>query len=280
MQSHLQDIARPATATLLKAIDETMNGNTFLLKVQTDTPLTTSTYRDELSLFLRSPLFQEMIIELDQQRELYNYTWWAPNADDQIEMEHPAGTLVKDQFELICTPMDERQFADRLHWMLREAFSPYHAHKTEEQAQELIRDFFWEVFGLESWPLDEPSACIYWKMHSWSFVAIKPDFLYGTGYYDNVAIDDIPPFTYFDGGSSDSCTFFYEADIFSLFFTNGSPSSVHPLHFPSEFPLIAFCLLYQRHRDSSCLWGVLDGDSASTQLMGIKPSCHPHDRFL
>jgi hypothetical protein len=73
MQSHLQDLAKPAIATLLKVIDQTTNGNTFLLKVQTDTPLTASNYQDELRHFLRSPLFQEMIIEQDQQRELYNF---------------------------------------------------------------------------------------------------------------------------------------------------------------------------------------------------------------
>jgi len=52
---------------------------------------------------------------------------------------------------------------------------------------------------------------------------ISSTFERGIYIYDNVEIDDIPPFAYFDGGSSDTCTFFYHADIFYLFFTNGCP---------------------------------------------------------
>lgn len=223
MQSRLQDTMKPAITALLTAIDETMNSNTMLLKVQAEKPLTTSNYQDELRKFLHSPLFIEMVLEIDQQREFYTYNLWDRGTDDQLVMHAPPGNLVKDQIKLVFTQMNEHQFAERLHWMLREALSPYHMHRTKQQTQEFIQGFFWEVFAPESWPLESPLASLYWKTHPWSFYAVKPDFLYDTGYYDNVEIDDIPPFAYFDGGSSDSCTFFYEADIFYLFFTNGSP---------------------------------------------------------
>ena len=224
MQSRLQDIAKPATKALLKAIDQTTNGNTFLLKVQTDTPLTASNYQDELHHFLRSPLFQEMIIEQDQQRELYNYTWWGPTTENDVEMQHPSGNLVKDHFTLVFTSMDEGQFAKRLCWILREAFSPYDIHMTEKQAQELIRDFFWEVFGPESWPLDDPFAQAYWSAHPWFFSAVQPDFLHSIEEEENEAQEeDIFLFVYFEGGTeSDTCTIFYQADILYLFLTSGS----------------------------------------------------------
>lgn len=138
MQSCLQDIAKPATTALLKSIDQTMNGSTFLLKVQTDTLLTASNYRDELNHFLRSPLFQTMMLEMDQQRGLDIYTRWEISEEDMPVMYLPSGKFLKDHFALVFTPMDERQFAKRLCWILREAFNPYDIHTTEKQTQELM----------------------------------------------------------------------------------------------------------------------------------------------
>ncbi len=46
---------------------------------------------------------------------------------------------------------------------------------------------------------------------------------YSNGYYEDLEEEDIPPFACFEGGKSDTCTFFYNAAVFYLLFTNGSP---------------------------------------------------------
>jgi hypothetical protein len=222
MQSLLQDILRPATAVLLDTIDSTLNSNTMLFKVRTDQLLTTENDQTILTLFLRSSLFQDMFLEVDQLRRLFSYTLF-DIVDDQLVAQPPSGSLVQERFQLTLLSMDEFQFAKRLSWMLTTAFSPYGKHIGEHRAQEIIRDFFWEVFSPESWPLEDPQAYRYWREHSWSFYDVTPNFLHMTGYFHAPEGYEPPDFAYFDGGEADTCTFFYQGDIFYLLLTNGSP---------------------------------------------------------
>lgn len=221
MQSLLPDILQPATTVLLKAIDASLNSNTMLFKVRSEQIITTSNAQEILKQFLQSPLFRDMFLEIDQLRGLLSYSTWDFIDDEPVQL-FPSGKPVLEPLQLILTPMNEGSFAERLHWMLTTTESPYQKQVSEQRAQEILRDFFWEVFTLQSWPLDQPHVQQFWHDHPWSFYAVAPNFLPSTGYYAPEGYE-IPDFAYFDGGKEDTCTFFYSENIFYLLLTNGSP---------------------------------------------------------
>jgi hypothetical protein len=220
MQSLLQDILRPATSVLLNTIDSTMNSNTMLFKVRADQLLTTINYQAVLNQFLRSSLFREMFLEVDQLRRLLSYIIFVNGQPVSPPLPE---SFVQESFPLTLTSMNEYTFAERIDWMLTTAFSPYRTHISESRAQEVIRDFFWEVFAPESWPLEQSSTRRYWGEHAWLFYDVAPNFLHSTGYFNAPEEYEPSDFAYFDGGEADTCTFFYRDDIFYLLLTNGSP---------------------------------------------------------
>ncbi|GHO84887.1 hypothetical protein [Dictyobacter formicarum] len=222
MQSLLQETLQPATTALLKAIDASLNSNTMLFKVRSEQIITTSNAQEILNLFLHSPLFRDMFLEVDQLRGLLSYSTWDFIDGEPVQL-FPSGNPLLEPLQLILTPMNEQSFAERLHWMLTSAESPYQKQVSEQRAQEILRDFFWEVFTPQSWPIEQPLAQQFWHGHPWSFCAVAPNFLPSTGYYYASEEYELPDFAYFDGGKRDTCTFFYSKDIFYLLLTNGSP---------------------------------------------------------
>ncbi|MFE3195424.1 hypothetical protein ACFXHA_40925 [Nocardia sp. NPDC059240] len=202
MQSLGSELEHPAVDRFLSAVDEVMNSNTLLLKIRTDSPIT-----DEhegaavLEFFLRSAVFCSAMLEADLNRDWWNLQWMADSAAAD------KSRLLREGFELTCSPMSASEFETRLIWMLCTAFSPYGRHRTAGQARELIRDFERQLFG--------PSPA------DWSFVAVQPNFLASTHYYDRQDGGSSP--AYFDGGPNDSASFVFRGDIFYFLLTNGSP---------------------------------------------------------
>ncbi|GLV60135.1 hypothetical protein KDH_69580 [Dictyobacter sp. S3.2.2.5] len=193
MQSLLQDILQPATTILLRAIDATLKSNTMLFKVRSEQIITSSNTQEILKQFLQSPLFRDMFLEVDRLRELLSYSTWDFIDGEPVQL-FPSGNPVLEPLQLILTPMDEQSLAERLHWMLTSADSPYQKQVSEQRAQEILRDFFWEVFTRQSWPLEQPLVQQFWHDHPWSFYAVAPNFLPSTGYYYASEEYELPDF--------------------------------------------------------------------------------------
>jgi hypothetical protein len=172
----MQDILKPATIVLLDALDSTLNSHTMLFKVRADRPLTADNDQAILEQFLQGSLFPEMFLE---------FAWWRQpgylipeeNGVGQPPVRSPAGRLVPASAHVTLTPLSERIFAERIHWMLTTAFSPYQTHLSEHRAQEVLSGFFWEVFTPESWPVEQSNARRYWDEYPWSFYDVAPNFL-------------------------------------------------------------------------------------------------------
>ncbi|MFE6844649.1 hypothetical protein [Streptomyces sp. NPDC057686] len=220
MRSFLADLNRPAVDAFLTAVDEVMNSNTFLLKVRTQSQVTRDNRHEVLSTFLRDPLFHEMMLHADQERDwwiFHEVLWQTP--DPSLVNSTGAGLWrMPRDLHLTLEPMDETAFLARLRWMLCGAFSPYRGHLDEERAEETIGAFLREVFDPDHRPASsrEPQRLL----HGWSFAAVKPDFLPSTEYYTGKPCPDP---AYFDGGESDTATLAYRDEIFFLLLTNGSP---------------------------------------------------------
>ncbi|MEU9111733.1 hypothetical protein AB0D04_08070 [Streptomyces sp. NPDC048483] len=222
VRSLFADLKRPAVNAFLTAVDTTMNSNTLLLKASADTPVTHANHREVLNSFLRDPLFHAMMLEADQERDWWMFheaPWQTP--DPSLTNSMDAGPwLVREDVPLTLNPLDEAGLLARLRWMLCEAFSPYRTHLQEEHAQEIIRAFLWEVCSAHSGSAAMQAGHKQWLSQGWSFAAVQPDFLPSSEYYTE---EPCPELSYFDGGKSDTATFFYRGDVFLLLLTNGSP---------------------------------------------------------
>lgn len=186
--------AAPAVGAFLDAVDTVMNSNTFLLKVRADAPVTGGDRAEVLSAFLRDPLFEEMMLTVDRGRG-----WWnLQDGDGPLVVDGPVRPDVRE--------LGAGGFWRRLRWMLREAFSPYGRRLDDEAAGAVLGPLPEALFGGDE--------------AGWSFCEVRPDFLRGTGYYSGAACAGL---AYFDGGESDTATFFYRGDVFYLLLTNGSP---------------------------------------------------------
>jgi len=218
----MQDILKPATVVLLNTLDFTLNSNTMLFKVRADRPLTGDNDQAILEQFLQGPLFPEMFLEFAWLRQP-GYLISDENGVGQPPVRSPAGRLIPASAHVTLTPLNERTFVERIHWMLTTAFSPYRTHVSEQRAQEVLSGFFWEVFTPESWPVEQSNTRRYWDECPWAFYDIAPNFLHSTGYFTAPEEYEPPDFAYFGGGEADTGTFFYQGEVFYLLLTNGSP---------------------------------------------------------
>lgn len=195
------DLDRPAVDAFLSAVDSAMNSRTLLLKVATDAPVTAENRRQVLHTYLRSGLFEEMMLAADRHLEWYCLS--EPEEFGGLPNERP---LIREGFLATTSPLRYADFLARLRWMLCEAFSPYGHHRSPTLAEQLVRDFVHELLGQDG--------------SRWRFASVKPDFLRLTGYYS----DEEPQHpVYFDGSNSDTATFIHRGLVCYLLLTNGSP---------------------------------------------------------
>lgn len=195
------DLDRPAVDAFLSAVDSAMNSNTLLLKVATDLSVTAENQQHVLHTYLRSGLFEEMMLAADRHRDWYNLS------EDEdfggLPNERP---LIREGFLATTSPLRCAGFLARMRWMLCEAFSPYGQHCSPAEAEQLVRDFVHELLGQNA--------------SAWLFASVEPDFLRSTGYYSGE--EPLRP-TYFAGGNSDTATFIHRDRVCYLLLTNGSP---------------------------------------------------------
>ncbi|MBA0053920.1 hypothetical protein E0L36_24625 [Streptomyces sp. AJS327] len=189
----------PAVDAFLSAADRVMNGNTLLLTASCDIPVTVGNRQVVLHAFLRDAVFEQRTRAADRHRGWFNL-------GDEDGERPPQRPLARADFDATLHPLDHAGFLDRLRWMLREAFSPYHGHYPAAEAEPLVHDFARALLGT-----DGPS---------WSFAAISPDFLRDSGYHTG---EEPQEPVYFDGGASDTATLVHRHHTLHLLLTNGSP---------------------------------------------------------
>jgi hypothetical protein len=197
VHSLTQVLEAPAVDALLTAADSVMNSNTLLIGAYLDEPLTSGNQKSALETFLRSPLFPAAMRTADAARDWGNLR---------------SGPIVRPQIDLQLSQVSEAGFHDLLHWMLREAFSPYQHHLDATHAKAVIDTFM-------SWLHHDATPPV--GNADWEYWSARPDFMYTSGYYSNE-----PPQTdaaYFDGGSNDTATFLHRGNVLMLLLTNGSP---------------------------------------------------------
>lgn len=215
MQSLLAEVDRAPIDRFLSAVDSVMNSNTLLLKVEADRSLTVDNRQGLLNAYLRSDLFEQMMIEADRQREWYNLSDFIAEPD-QGNAPDPGGDrvrLLREGFRAAVAPLGEREFTERLRWMLNQAPSPYNRRLPADEADQTVEDFLREV--LTPAGSDDGAA-----ERGWAFASVEPDFLRSSEYYTQE-----PPIhpVYFDGSESDTATLFHRGPVFHLLLTNGSP---------------------------------------------------------
>ncbi len=143
MQSLLAEVDRAAVDRFLSAVDLVMNSNTVLLKVTAEQSLTVDNRQEVLRAYLRSDLFEQMMFEADCQRQWYLLSNpYAPPEEDHVPVR-----LLRDGFRAALAPLRYEEFAGRLRWLLREAYSPYNCHKSAQEADVLVADFVHEVLA-------------------------------------------------------------------------------------------------------------------------------------
>ncbi|OQD57547.1 hypothetical protein BM536_002010 [Streptomyces phaeoluteigriseus] len=192
------DLDRPAVDAFLSAVDTTMNSNTLLLKVSTDVPITAGNRQQVLHAYLRSSLFEEMMLAADRDRD------WCNLSD--FDGHHNERPLLRDGFLAATSSLSYAGFRARLRWMLCEAFSPYMTHYTDADAERLAHDFTQELFSQDG--------------STWMVASVEPDFLRPSGYFNGE--EPVRP-VYFDGSDSDTATFIHRDRTCYLLLTNGSP---------------------------------------------------------
>jgi hypothetical protein len=195
------DLDRPAVDAFLSAVDSTMNSNTLLLKVATDVSVTAENQRHVLHTYLRSELFEKMMLAADRHRDWYNLS-----EDEKFGGLPNERPLIREGFLVTTSPLRYAGFVARLRWMLCEAFSPYGHHCSSADAEQLVRDVVHELLGQDG--------------SAWLFASVEPDFLRSTGYYSGE--EPLRP-AYFDGSDSDTATFIHRDRVCYLLLTNGSP---------------------------------------------------------
>ena len=229
--SRIPDLFNPPSnpiVTFMDACDRAMSSNIVLLKGEADHPLTFADYRSPFTIIMRDA-FLDLFLEFDRisGRARNYHTWEATPDGGSAPVARPeTQELVKPNVYRKLKPMSYLGFIERLHWMLRTADSFYgDTHPDEETAQRLIHDFLISLFGKDTWNIGDPPApwvgVPSWIEHPWTFYDVVPDFLLSTGYWEHN--ENLPPTAYFDGGRSDSCTFFFHERIFYILLTSGSP---------------------------------------------------------
>ncbi|MET9959866.1 hypothetical protein ABZ128_12525 [Streptomyces sp. NPDC006326] len=215
MQSLLAEVDRAAIDRFLSAVDAVMNSNTLLLKVEAGRSVTVDNRQGLLDAYLRSDLFEQMMVAADRRREWYNLSDFTPGPN---EGDGPAAgsdpvRLLREGFRATVTPLAEEEFTERLHWMLTAAPSPYRRRLPMDEAGRTVAGFLHEVLTpAESWgSADE---------REWAFASVEPDFLRSSEYHGHEP--PLPP-VYFDGSASDTATLFHRGTVFHLLLTNGSP---------------------------------------------------------
>ncbi len=193
------DLEHPAVDAFLSAVDHSMNSNTLLLKIAVEVPVTAENRQHVLHAFLRTGLFEKMMLAADRSRDWYNLS----DDFDGVCIERP---LLRDGFRATVGPLDHAEFLAKLRWMLCEAFSPYNQHYAGTEAERLVHDFAHQLLGTSG--------------SAWLFASVAPDFLRSTGYYTDE--EPLRP-AYFDGSDSDTATFIHRDHVCYLLLTNGCP---------------------------------------------------------
>ncbi|MFI5672485.1 hypothetical protein [Streptomyces sp. NPDC051704] len=211
----LAEVGQEAIDRFLSAVDSVMNSNTLLLKAEAVESLTVDNRQGMLDAFLRSDLFEQMMLQADRQREWYNLSDFIPDPDEggNPEREGAPVRLLREGCRAAVTSLREEEFADRLHWMLTQAPSPYNRHRPVDESARVVGDFLREVLG----PAGSDGRA---AERGWSFASVEPDFLRSSEYRT-----DRPPVrpVYFDGSASDTATLFHRGPVLHLLLTNGSP---------------------------------------------------------
>ncbi|MFK0050004.1 hypothetical protein ACIQU4_39040 [Streptomyces sp. NPDC090741] len=215
VQSLLAEVYQDAVDRFLSTVDSVMNSNTLLLKAEAGQSLTVDNRQGLLDAYLRSDLFERMMIEADRQRGWYILSDFL---DDPDESGNPTGEgapvrLLREGCRAAVAPLRKEEFTGRLHWMLAKAPSPYNRHLPVDESARVIGDFLHEVLG----PAGNGAGA---TERGWAYASVEPDFLRSSGYYT-----DEPPLypVYFDGSVSDTATLFHRGPVFYLLLTNGSP---------------------------------------------------------
>lgn len=211
-------------------VDTAMNGYPFLLKGHTNKPISEN---DRVTPFLYVffyNYFNELFFEFDRKTGHYDFHDWYDTPESEVDFfagyKPCLEPLIKTDMTLKPKPMSYLGFTERLYWMLRTSPNYHHVERVNhETAITMIHDMSKVLFGKASWtigdsiekPLDLPN----WIAHPWTFCDIAPDFLNTTGYF-GLSEDELTT-AYFDGGASDSATFFFRDTTFYLLLTCGSP---------------------------------------------------------
>lgn len=109
--------------------------------------------------------------------------------------------------------------------MLTEAYSPYGRFRDPADADELVAAFLRALLGEHAGehtpgPIVEPAVEPADEHAGWTFVTIRPDFLYSSEYFTDTNPE---PLHYFDGGAGDTATAFLRGRVCHLLLTNGCP---------------------------------------------------------
>ena len=218
---------------LIQIVNQTMNSHTVLLKGQTNQPITMG-YGLSILYLLITDHFTPLFFEFDRQSKSFDYHDWHDTSASQVdfyaEYTPRSGQLLTSSY-IKNKPVSYLGFAERLHWMLRTSPAYYFDHLLDEDAAiGLIGDVSTYLFGREAWNVgDSPQPWIglpSWISHPWFFYDVVPDFLNTRDYWESTKRSNeerTNSLRYFDGGSSDSCLFFYRDDVFYFLLTNGSP---------------------------------------------------------
>jgi len=201
MKSRTSDFQVPAVTAFLDAVDQRLNGNSYLLVFATDEPLSDAeAEKTAFAAWLKSPLFISMV---DESRRIRGWR-------GRTKAKKGGGPPMLPE----PRPMLASAFAARLWWLLQEAASPYDVVVEPAQARKLIWNFVVELFTAAAWefcaaePLDGQFAA--WVESDWRF-------------YD-VDVDRFQRFFrgYFDDLGGDSATFFGHGETFFLLLSNGT----------------------------------------------------------
>jgi hypothetical protein len=187
---------------LLEAFDQSFNSNTFLL--QATIQLQPSKLKAELTAFIQSATFEQLMLQADRERNWYNYHEVDYSQEDQIQVYDyiPNSDFFKTDFELQLTALSYAKLEQHLCNLLQYNYlfpcwfsNPIHS-------KELVTNFLTAL-------IEQPA--------DWLFFGLKPNFLKGTHEVEDNEL------AYFDGFKQDSCTLFLNDNTLWMLLTNGRP---------------------------------------------------------
>ena len=216
----------------LEAVAWDMNSNPLLLKGRANQPITMA-FGTNFLFVLIGEYLKDLILEFELKTNSFHHYEWHDTPESKLDIyagyKPRTGQLIKPSY-LKPKPMSYLGFAERLHWMLQTSPEYHVSHGHAETAMRLIQDVSVSLFGATAWKVgDSPQPWVgipLWVQHPWTFYDVVPDFLHTTGYWEKIkptAEERASRLSYFDGGASDSCTFFFHETVFHLLLTNGSP---------------------------------------------------------